>query len=139
LFFSFWKRTVECSSSSSAQRFIRDFDEYTDAVRQEAVEREAGFHRNLQDYYALRRRTVGARPAFNLFLLPEDIPDEVLESPLIGKLAIDAIDMILLANVSHSLSTVLFLSLIILLWTHRTYIRTIRNKLQAMMLTISSL
>ncbi|KAF5346639.1 hypothetical protein D9758_013207 [Tetrapyrgos nigripes] len=98
----FWKRTLQSSSPSSAQRFIRNFDEYTDAVRQQAVEREAGYHRNLQDYYALRRGTIGVRPSFDYFLLPDDIPDEALEHPQIEKLAIDAIDMTILANDIYS-------------------------------------
>jgi Delta6-protoilludene synthase len=99
---SFWKRTLECCSRSSAQRFIRNFDEYTDAVRQQAVEREVGFNRNLQEYYVLRRGTIGVRPSFDYFLLSDDIPDEALAHPQIEKLVIDAIDMTILANVSQS-------------------------------------
>ncbi|THU83492.1 terpenoid synthase [Dendrothele bispora CBS 962.96] len=98
----FWKRTLKCSSHSSAQRFIRNFAEYTDAVRQQAVEREAGYHRNLQKYYALRRGTIGVRPSFDYFLLPDNIPDEALAHPQIEKLAIDAIDMTILANDIYS-------------------------------------
>ncbi|KAF5335276.1 hypothetical protein D9758_016241 [Tetrapyrgos nigripes] len=98
----FWRRTLECSSKSSAERFIRNFDEYTDAVRQQAVEREAGYHRNLQEYYALRRGTIGVRPSFDYFLLPDDIPDEALEHPQIEKLAIASIDMTILANDIYS-------------------------------------
>ncbi|THU98276.1 terpenoid synthase [Dendrothele bispora CBS 962.96] len=85
----FWKRTIQCSSHSSAKRFIRNFDEYTDAVRQQA-------------YYLLRRGTIGVRPSFDYFLLPYDISDKVLAHPTIEKLAVGAIDMTILANDIYS-------------------------------------
>ncbi|KAK7448143.1 hypothetical protein VKT23_013902 [Stygiomarasmius scandens] len=98
----FWRRTLRCASKSSAERFIRNFDEYTDAVRQQAVEREAGIQRNLKEYYSLRRGTIGVRPSFDYFLISEDIPDEVLLQPRIEKLILAAIDMTILANDIYS-------------------------------------
>ncbi|THU88361.1 terpenoid synthase [Dendrothele bispora CBS 962.96] len=97
-----WKRTIQCSSCSSTERLIRNFDEYTNAVRQQAVEREAGYHRNLQEYYLLRRGTIGVRLSFDFFLLPDDLSDEVLAHPTIEKLVVGAIDMTILANDIYS-------------------------------------
>ncbi|KAJ6564020.1 terpenoid synthase [Mycena capillaripes] len=99
---SFWKRTLVVASPSSAQRFIRNFDEYTDAVRQQAVDRDTGRVRSIREYLQLRRGTIGVRPSFDFFLLTDDLPDSVVEHPHIERLAIGAIDMTILANDLYS-------------------------------------
>ncbi|KAJ6563922.1 terpenoid synthase [Mycena capillaripes] len=97
-----WKRTLLVASPSSAQRFIRNFDEYTEAVRQQAVDRETGRIRSIRKYLQLRRGTIGVRPWFDFFLLTDDLPDSVVEHPHIERLAIGAIDMTILANDLYS-------------------------------------
>lgn len=79
---------------------MRNFGEYTDAVAQEAEDRERGHIRNTKDYLALRRVTIGVRPSFDFFLLSEDLPDSVLAHPHIERLVICGTDLILLENVS---------------------------------------
>ncbi|KAJ6490976.1 terpenoid synthase [Mycena sanguinolenta] len=99
---SFWKRTLLVASHSSAQRFIKNFDEYTDAVRQQAVDREIGRIRSISEYLQLRRGTIGVRPSFDFFLLTDDLPDSVVDHPHIERLARGAIDMTILANDLYS-------------------------------------
>lgn len=100
IFCSYWKRTLEVSSKSSAERFIRNFDGYTDAVRQEAVDRDEGRERSIEEYMELRRGTIGVYPSFDYFLLEDDIPDEYIDHPAVASLALGAVDMTILANVS---------------------------------------
>ncbi|KAF7372984.1 Terpene cyclase [Mycena sanguinolenta] len=99
---SFWKRTLLVASQSSAQRFIKHFDEYTDAVRQQAVDRETGYLRSISEYLQLRRGTIGVRPSFDFFLLTDDLPDSAVDHPHIERLACGAIDMTILANDLYS-------------------------------------
>ncbi|KAJ6571005.1 terpenoid synthase [Mycena vulgaris] len=99
---SFWKRTMLVASPSSAQRIIRTFGEYTDAVRQQAVDRDQGRIRSIPEYLELRRLTIGVRTSFDFFLLTDDVPDTVLEHPHIERLACAAIDMTILANDLYS-------------------------------------
>ncbi|KAJ6495953.1 isoprenoid synthase domain-containing protein [Mycena vulgaris] len=80
---SFWKRTLLVSSPSSAQRIIRPFSEYTDAVHQQAMDRDQGHIRSIPDF----------------FLMTDDVPDSVVDNPHIERLACAAIDMTILANV----------------------------------------
>ncbi|KAF7334898.1 Terpene cyclase [Mycena sanguinolenta] len=99
---AFWKRTLLVASQSSAQRFIKHFDEYTDAVRQQAVDRETGHLRSISGYLQLRRGTIGVRPSFDFFLLTDDLPDSAVDHPHIERLACGAIDMTILANDLYS-------------------------------------
>lgn len=99
---SFWSKALEFTSPSSAKRFVRNFGEYTDAVAQEAEDRDEGRIRNLKDYLDLRRGTIGVRPSFDFFLLSEDLPDSVIEHPHIERLVLGAIDMTILANDIYS-------------------------------------
>ncbi|KAJ7290091.1 terpenoid synthase [Mycena rebaudengoi] len=99
---SFWKRTLLVANPSSAQRFIKNFDEYTDAVRQQAVDREMGRIRSISEYLQLRRGTIGVRPSFDFFLLTDDLPDSVVDHPHIERLTCGAIDMTILANDLYS-------------------------------------
>ncbi|KAF4568086.1 terpene cyclase [Pleurotus pulmonarius] len=98
----YWKRTLEVSSKSSAERFIRNFDGYTDAVRQEAVDRDEGRERTIEEYMELRRGTIGVYPSFDYFLLEDDIPDEYIDHPAVASLALGAVDMTILANDVYS-------------------------------------
>ncbi|KAJ7249055.1 hypothetical protein C8J57DRAFT_1522123 [Mycena rebaudengoi] len=59
----------------------QEFDEYTDAVRQQAVDHEMGRIRSISKYLQLRRGTIGVRPSFDLFLLTDDLPDSVVDHP----------------------------------------------------------
>ncbi|KAJ6545150.1 terpenoid synthase, partial [Mycena capillaripes] len=99
---SFWKRTLRVASPSSTRRIIKYFDEYTEAVRQQAVDRETGHIRSIEEYMDLRRATIGVRLSFEFFLLTEDLPDSVVDHPHIEKLTSSTIDMTILANDLYS-------------------------------------
>ena len=75
------------------------YEEYVEAVCQQAEDRDVGHVRSISDYMDLRRRTIGAKPSFDLLLLPLELPDHILDHPVITELMFLAIDMIILANV----------------------------------------
>ena len=97
--FSFWSRALKSASKCAATRFVRDYETYVAAVIQQAEDRDRNYVRTIEEYYELRRNTIGAKPSFDLLLLPLEIPEEILEDPRIATLAELSIDMIILGNV----------------------------------------
>ena len=70
-----------------------------EAVIQQAEDRDNDYVRSISEYLDLRRRTIGAKPSFDLLLLPLELPDHILDHPVITELSQLSIDMIILANV----------------------------------------
>lgn len=71
----------------------------------QAIDRDEGRIRTIDEYFELRRGTIGVRPSWDYYLLSSDIPDEAIAHPHVERLAIAAIDMTILANVRGSLLT----------------------------------
>jgi len=94
----FWELAIRTASPSSQNRFISTFDKYTTAVVQQASDRTVGHIRSIEDYFTVRRETIGARPSFALLELDMTLPDEVLEHPVIVDLTTVTIDMLILGN-----------------------------------------
>lgn len=69
---------------------------------QEAEDRAKGHIRNLEDYFEVRRGTVGVEPSFAVGELYLNIPQEVIDHPVIAKLKEIAIDLITIANDIYS-------------------------------------
>ena len=68
-------------------------------MHQEGRDRDEHRERTMPEYLALRRGTIGVVPSFDYYLLPEDIPDEALEHPIVKELSDAAVDMTIIANV----------------------------------------
>ncbi|KAG1801186.1 terpenoid synthase [Suillus variegatus] len=101
----FWGRTIRNASGQSQKRFIAAFDDYLEGVVQQAIDRSGHHIHDIESYFDVRRRTIGARPAFALLELGFDIPDEIVSHPAIENVAFASTDMIILANdiVSYNL------------------------------------
>ncbi|KAG6876928.1 hypothetical protein C0992_011332 [Termitomyces sp. T32_za158] len=89
---------MKCASESARRRFITKFDLYTAAVVQEAYDRAKNHIRGIDDYFLVRRQTIGAMPSFVLLHFELDLPDEVFEDPIIQRLENASADMISLCN-----------------------------------------
>jgi hypothetical protein len=100
VFDSFWSLACENASATAKRRFLFHYEEYAEAVCQQAKDRDMNHVRSISDYLDLRRNTIGAKPSFDLLLLPLELPDYILDHPIITELVVLAIDMIILANVS---------------------------------------
>lgn len=100
----FWELAIKTASPQAQKRFIATFETYTQSVVQQAADRTHCYVRSVNEYLEVRRDTIGAKPSFAILEISMDLPDEVVEHPVIQKLSILAIDMILLGNVCSQIS-----------------------------------
>jgi hypothetical protein len=70
-------------------------------VVEEAGDRATSI-RSIEQYFDLRRKTVGARPSFAMMEYDVDFPDGVLDHPSIEKLTLCAVDLIWIDNDLYS-------------------------------------
>jgi hypothetical protein len=99
----FWERAIPTASLQSKKRFVESFDEYLEAVVQQAADRGRSFIRSIESYLELRQNTIGAKPSFALLELDMSLPDEVFHHPVIQELTVVTINMICIGNVSIEL------------------------------------
>ncbi|KAG2048853.1 terpenoid synthase [Suillus hirtellus] len=82
----FWARAIQSASLPSQHHFLKTFDEYLNSVVVEALDREQGLMRSLDDYVKLRCATIGLKPCLPLLEMRMDLP-KVLHHPVIMDLA----------------------------------------------------
>jgi Terpene synthase family 2, C-terminal metal binding len=99
---SIWRRFIETGSPGAQQRFMSTFDQWFHAITVQAIDRKEGTIPSLESYVAERRDTSGCKPfwAFIEHANNLDIPDDVIEHPIIRNLEDAANDTIAWANVS---------------------------------------
>jgi hypothetical protein len=95
----FWARAIRTASLTSQRHFLETFTAYLRAVVVEALDREQGHRRSIDDYLELRRLTIGAKPSFAICEMGMDLPDEVFYHPFIVELTECSIDLIIIGNV----------------------------------------
>jgi hypothetical protein len=96
----FWERAIPTASPQSQKRFVETFEEYLEAVVQQAADRGRSFIRSIESYLELRRNTAAAKPSFALLELDMSLPDEVIYHPVIQELNVVTVDMLCIGNVS---------------------------------------
>jgi len=69
-------------------------------VVQQAIDRADNHIRDVEGYFRVRRDTIGAKPSFTLLEFTMNIPDEVMNHPIIQDLSTWCIDMLIIGNVS---------------------------------------
>ncbi|PBK67981.1 terpenoid synthase [Armillaria solidipes] len=94
----FWALGMKSASSTSQKHFVESFGYYVDSVVQQAEDRHRRHIRNVEDYFDVRRRTVGVSPAHALLELGYDLPDEVFNHPTVIALRRLGVDMMILDN-----------------------------------------
>ncbi|KAG2040513.1 isoprenoid synthase domain-containing protein [Suillus americanus] len=94
----FWARAIQTASLPSQRHFLETFTAYLRAVVVEALDREQGHRRSIDDYLKLRRLTIGATPSFTICEMGMDLPDEILYHPVIVELAECSTDLIIIDN-----------------------------------------
>ncbi|KJA23141.1 hypothetical protein HYPSUDRAFT_138166 [Hypholoma sublateritium FD-334 SS-4] len=96
----YYKRLICTASPGTQQRFIETFDFFFQSVTQQASDRAAGVIPDLESYIALRRDTSGCKPCWALieYAYNLDIPDEVMEHPVIRNLGEAANDLVTWSN-----------------------------------------
>ncbi|KKY32392.1 putative terpene synthase metal binding domain protein [Diaporthe ampelina] len=97
-FSRFWLNAIQTATPSAQKRFIDAFEHYTDSVVQQSLDRSKGSLRDFQSYFEIRRETIGAKPSFAINQIHLDLPDGVVESPIITRLVTLCIDMLIIGN-----------------------------------------
>jgi hypothetical protein len=100
LLHTFWARAIQYASLSSQRHFLEVFTTYLHGVVAEALDREQGHKRSIEDCLKLRRYTVGVRPCFPLYEMGMDLPDEVFYHPVVMDLAECITDLVVIDNIS---------------------------------------
>ncbi|KAF4601753.1 terpene cyclase [Pleurotus pulmonarius] len=98
----FWANAILIATPTAQIRFIDSCQTYLDALIQEVEDRAKGRIRSLEDYFEVRRGTVGVEPSFAIGELYLNIPQEVVDHPVIAKLREIAVDLITIANDIYS-------------------------------------
>ncbi|KAG1830863.1 terpenoid synthase [Suillus variegatus] len=94
----FWARAIQSASLPAQRHFRETFNEYINSVIVEALDREQGRERSLDDYLKLRRKTIGAKPCFLIIEMEMDLPDEVFYHPVIMDLADCIAELMIIDN-----------------------------------------
>jgi hypothetical protein len=94
-------------SRGSQRRFIETFEYFFQAISQQALDRANGVIPDLASYIALRRDTSGCKPCWALIEYANnlDIPDHVMNHPIICNLGEAANDLVTWSNVSVIISS----------------------------------
>ncbi|PMD27043.1 terpenoid synthase [Hyaloscypha hepaticicola] len=94
----FWSRILKISTPTFQSRFLKTWEEYLRGTAQQAEDRSRAHIRDIASYLEVRRRTIGAKPSFNILEMDMDLPDEVKYNPTILELELLAIDLTIIAN-----------------------------------------
>ncbi|KAH9026094.1 terpenoid synthase [Lactarius hengduanensis] len=93
-----WELTIKTVSHQSLKRLIKTCSACAQAVIQKSADLRHKRIRSVEEYFQLRRDTIGARPAFALIELDMNLPKEAVHHPVIEEMTILAVDMIILDN-----------------------------------------
>jgi len=97
----FWDRAIQTASLPSQRHFLDSYTAYLHAIVAEARDREEAHCRRIDDYLNLRRHTVAAKPAFAIYEMGMNLPDEVFNHPVIAELGDCITELMLIENVKH--------------------------------------
>ncbi|KAL0574477.1 hypothetical protein V5O48_007491 [Marasmius crinis-equi] len=94
----FWENAIKTGTSSFQRRFVQTFQDYLDSVVEQAIDRNESRIRDVETYFQIRRKTIGAFPSFAILEIHMNLPEEVFLDPVIARLAVLAVDMIIVGN-----------------------------------------
>lgn len=107
---SYWKRLTKDGSPGAQQRFMSTMDLFFQAITIQAKDRREGVIPDLDSYIGVRRDTSGCKPCWALIEYANglDLPDEVMDHPVVKALGEAANDLVTWSNVSPPPSYVHF-------------------------------
>lgn len=91
---------MKAASPQAQSRYIATWDDYTKAVIEEAQDRMEQRSRTIDEYFVVRRDTIGALPCFAANEFEVDLPEEALDHPVVASMREWALDLIHIGNVS---------------------------------------
>ncbi|KAI9433169.1 terpenoid synthase [Lactarius indigo] len=93
-----WELTIKTASQQSLNRFIKAGSAGAQAMVQKAADRRQKRIRSVEEYFEVRRDSIGARPALALIELDMNLPKEAVQHPVIEEMTMLAIEMVILDN-----------------------------------------
>ncbi|OAX39206.1 terpenoid synthase [Rhizopogon vinicolor AM-OR11-026] len=94
----FWARAIQSASLPSQRRFLDSFIAYLRALVVEAFDRDQGHCRGINGYLRLRRDTCSVKPCCFICEIGMDLPDKVLQHPIIVELEQCILELSLIDN-----------------------------------------
>ncbi|KAK0200184.1 terpenoid synthase [Desarmillaria ectypa] len=94
----FWAHGIKSASKTSQRRFVESFGHYTNSVVQQAKDRRQSYIWNIDEYFDVRRHTIGVNPSYAMLELGYDLPDEVFYHPTVVALQRMSCDLIIMDN-----------------------------------------
>ncbi|KAF9058831.1 terpenoid synthase [Rhodocollybia butyracea] len=94
----YWEIARKGATPTAQRRFIDTYELYINSVIQQAIDRVDNHIRDVDSYFQVRRDTVGMKPCFAVLEFTMDIPDEVMEHPVIHEFIIGCIDIVIIGN-----------------------------------------
>ncbi|KAI0795580.1 terpenoid synthase [Abortiporus biennis] len=95
---SFWLNVIRTATPNIQKRFIDTFQLYTDSVVQQAIDRDVQYIRDIDSYMAVRRDASGVKSSLTIIAVHLNLPDEVMEHPVIKQFTTLCVDMVMIAN-----------------------------------------
>ncbi|KAF7320642.1 Terpene cyclase [Mycena chlorophos] len=95
---AFWANAIRTATRSAQRRFVETFQQYMDSVVQQAEDRDAHLIRDVETYFEVRRDTIGAKPSFAVNEIHLNLPDEIINHPVVIKLTDLCIDALIIGN-----------------------------------------
>ncbi|TFK54635.1 terpenoid synthase [Heliocybe sulcata] len=104
----YWARCIEEAGPGVQARFKESLELFFEAVHQQAQDRDADIIPDIESYIDVRRDTSGCKPVFDLmeYALGIDLPDEVVENPVIKALNQGTNDLVTWSNVSRFIPSI---------------------------------
>jgi hypothetical protein len=98
---SYWERASLLSSAGAQKRFVAEMEHYLQGVHQQVSSRASKESLSVESFIKMRRNTSALRPMWAVIemSLAIDLPDEVMEHPILVKMAEIANDMVAWGNV----------------------------------------
>ncbi|OIW25415.1 terpenoid synthase [Coniochaeta ligniaria NRRL 30616] len=96
----FWALASKTMGDTASKRFAASFDDYLNSVVTQAADRDTKRVRNIRSYLEVRRLTIGALPSYAIMEAGMDIPDAVMNLPVVMELTNVVTEMLCIGNVS---------------------------------------
>lgn len=126
---SYWNRCIKTAGPGVQARFKEHLGMFFEAINKEASGRDQGIIPDLEWYIDIRRDTCGCKPVFDLieYALDIDLPDHVIDHPVIKALNQGSNDLVTWSNVSSKVKLFVCNMLIVSAF-YRIYFRTTWNR-----------
>ncbi|KAI0661795.1 terpenoid synthase [Cubamyces menziesii] len=94
----FWSRACKYADPTARRHFEEVWSQFTAGTVEQARDRDEQRVRTIQEHMTLRQRTIGIEPAFAAAMLAKELPEELVNHPLLVKLRASITEIIMYDN-----------------------------------------